>query len=75
MSEAEYAEQYVAECGWNGIPASVEMRTGPYGEISEVNVFEELGSAIDMEYITHEMFITDWRSAEYDGETYIFRAH
>ena len=71
MSEEDFAEHYVSEFGWNGIPTHLEIPTGPYGQTKTVNVFEELGSAIDMDYIARELFQTDY----YECDGYVFRRY
>lgn len=70
-SEKDYAEQHVAECGWNEIPAgSLKIDTGGYPAI-EIDVFDSLGSAIDYDYIARELFM-DYDFVRYGGEGYVF---
>jgi antirestriction protein len=74
-SEEAFAEEHVNEMGWEGIPARLEIPSGPYGQTREVNIFEELGGAIDMEYIARKLFMGDYFSADGDGVTYVFSSH
>ena len=56
-SEKDYAESFVSECGWGGVPAGELEFGGSMWPPVKINVLESLESYLDYDMIARELFM------------------